>query len=174
MSRSKHAAAVVLAGVLCVAWGGRSETRQAQDRPVVSGAGPRTDAAGWSVEATLSARDLPVYVARDAEGTRLWDLTRQFYQKRGGALGWIAGRSPRPQMGELIAALQQADREGLDPALYSGSTLSARRVADMDAGRVRFVPADGASLCSGRLRWSSSLRAGVVAIHPRPCASSPR
>ncbi|HEX9365759.1 MAG TPA: L,D-transpeptidase family protein [Vicinamibacterales bacterium] len=79
-----------------------------------------------------TAAEPPVFVSRDSEGMRLWNLTRQFYQKRGGTAAWIDGRKPRPQMDELVQALQQADREGLEPELYNASLLRARRV---EAGR---------------------------------------
>ena len=40
----------------------------------------------------------PDYVTRDADGTRLWQFTRSFYEHRQFAPAWIKGRSPRPQM----------------------------------------------------------------------------
>ena len=85
--------------------------------------------------ATVSAAfdgNAPAFVGRDAEGTRVWKLTRQFYQKRGDTLAWIDDRKPRPEMDELIRVLQAADKEGLDPALYNVPTLTARRE---EAGR---------------------------------------
>ena len=81
----------------------------------------------------------PVFVARDAEGTRLWKLTRQFYQKRADRFAWIENRKPRREMDELIGVLQAAEREGLDPALYNVPTLTARR---QEAGR-GFLTAKG-------------------------------
>ena len=86
-------------------------------------------------DATVTAvfeNGTPVFVGRDAEGRRLWKLTRQFYQKRGDRFAWIDDRKPRREMDELIGVLQSADREGLDPALYNVATLSARR---QEAGR---------------------------------------
>jgi len=71
-------------------------------------------------------------VSHDREGARLWDLTRQFYQKRGRTTAWIDDRRPRPQMEALVGALQQAGREGLDPSLYNASALAAKR---QEAGR---------------------------------------
>ena len=88
-------------------------------------------ATGISVEPIVSAAP-PAFVVRDREGARLWDLTKQFYQKRGGTTAWIDDRRPRPQMDALVGALQQAGREGLDPALYNASTLAAKR---QEAGR---------------------------------------
>src|SRR5436305_1735711 len=64
--------------------------------------------------APVIAAGPPVYVARDREGTRLWSLTREFYQKRDNAPAWSEDGKPRKQMDQLIDALQHADREGLD------------------------------------------------------------
>lgn len=85
-----------------------------------------------SVEMLLAARERPVFVSRDREGTRLWSMTRTFYKDRKFEPAWIDGRRPRAQMDDFIGALQQADREGLDPELYSASALAARR---KEAGR---------------------------------------
>src|SRR5262249_30254076 len=69
----------------------------------------------------------PVFIARDREGTRLWNLTRQFYQQRDNLAAWIENRKPRPQMEELVGGWQEAGRDGLDPALYNADALAARR-----------------------------------------------
>ena len=78
----------------------------------------------------------PAFVTRDREGDRLWSLTKQFYQKRDEAPAWTNGRKPTHQMKELIAVLQRADREGLDPALYNAPILDSlerpAREADTD------------------------------------------
>jgi len=87
----------------------------------------REGASAHALEALLNAKRAPAFVTRDRQGTRLWSLAKQFYQKRAYKLAWIDGRSPSRQMDELIEHLQQADREGLDPSLYSASTLAARR-----------------------------------------------
>jgi len=73
--------------------------------------------AGRSAATVTAAFDdkTPAFVGRDAEGTRLWKLTRQFYQKRGDTFAWIDDRKPRREMDELIGVLQSADREGSTP-----------------------------------------------------------
>ena len=76
---------------------------------------------------TLAAQARPAYVTPDAEGKRLWKLTRQFYERRESTPAWIKGTSPLPQIGELIAALNTAADEGLDPQLYNVSLLDQRR-----------------------------------------------
>jgi murein L,D-transpeptidase YcbB/YkuD len=67
------------------------------------------------------------YVTHDRDGTRLWRLVRSFYQHREFAPAWIDDGSPRPQMDALIRAIHTADREGLDPELYSASLLDQRK-----------------------------------------------
>ena len=109
MPGMRGAAAIVLAGVLCVAC---AVPRAAACGEPVSGT--RTDEPAMTVTPMLGGEP-PVFVSRDHEGVRLWALTKQFYQKRGDAPAWIDGRKPRPQMDELIQVLQRTDREGLDP-----------------------------------------------------------
>ena len=125
-------AAVVTAVLLCVACGGRHESRETESG--ATGTSGRSEAT--SVASVLEAAEPPVFVGRDKDGMRLWDLTKQFYQKRGGATAWIEDRKPTRRMDELIAVLQRADRDGIDPALYAAPDLSARRV---EAGKGLFT-----------------------------------
>ncbi len=74
----------------------------------------------------------PAFATADSEGTRLWKLTRAFYDRREHRLAWIDGTHPRAQMDDLIRALEAASLEGLDPEMYSLSALEARRA---DAGK---------------------------------------
>src|SRR5688572_5409711 len=80
-----------------------------------------------ALQESLNRQTRAPYVTADAEGKKLWKLTRQFYERRQFAPAWIDGTDPRPQMGELITALNEAHREGLDPQLYSVSLLDQRR-----------------------------------------------
>lgn len=75
---------------------------------------------------TLAAKERPAYVTRDAEGRRLWKLTRAFYERRDFEPAWIDGNDPRRDVGELIAAIQASAEEGLDPDLYNARLLEAR------------------------------------------------
>jgi murein L,D-transpeptidase YcbB/YkuD len=129
MATGQRLMAIVLAGVLAAACGKSDKHRAGQSGGGAVGTSGRES--GVSVASALSA-EAPVFVTRDREGLRLWDLTKQFYQKRGNAPAWIDDRKPSAQMDELIGALRQADRQGLDPALYNASTLAARRE---EAGR---------------------------------------
>jgi len=75
----------------------------------------------------IESKTRPTYVTADAEGSRLWKQTQQFYARRQFAPAWIESASPRPQMDDLIGAIAAADREGLDPELYNVSVLQERR-----------------------------------------------
>jgi murein L,D-transpeptidase YcbB/YkuD len=159
MSRVKVVTAIALLLVAC----GRESSKQQSRQDGAVGTSGRSPA---SVTTVLHAEP-PVFVSRDREGTRLWNITQQFYQNRGDALAWIDGTKPRPAMDELIATLEKADRDGLDPALYSASTLSARRV---DAGRgfvttKGFEPSEAAELDVWLtylfLQYASDLSEGV-------------
>jgi L,D-transpeptidase YcbB len=79
------------------------------------------------IQQLVQGAPIPDYVTRDGEGTRLWKLTRTFYERRGFTPAWIDDGSPRPQMDALIRAIHAADREGLDPQLYSASLLDQRK-----------------------------------------------
>ena len=119
-------AVVVAIALLCAACG-----RHQKHRPGQTGAVGTSGSEAVSVAEALNG-DTPAFVGRGAHGTRIWKLTRQFYQNRANALAWIEDRQPTRQMDELIAAVQAADRDGLDPELYNVSTLTARR---QEAGR---------------------------------------
>ena len=80
-----------------------------------------------TLQRTLAAQARPPYVTTDAEGKKLWKLTQQFYERRSHAPAWIKGTKPLPRISELIAALQTAADEGLDPQLYNVALLEQRR-----------------------------------------------
>ena len=80
-----------------------------------------------TLQRTLAAQARPPYVTTDAEGKKLWKLTQQFYERRSYAPAWINGTKPLPRISELIAALQTATDEGLDPQLYNVALLEHRR-----------------------------------------------
>jgi murein L,D-transpeptidase YcbB/YkuD len=79
------------------------------------------------VRSLVQDQTRPGYVTHDDEGTRLWKLTAAFYQNRQFSPAWIEDGAPEPQMDALIRALHAADREGLDPELYSASLLDRRK-----------------------------------------------
>ena len=80
-----------------------------------------------ALRSSLEGSRRPAFVTRDAEGARLWKITRHFYKSRNYAPAWIEDSEARPQMVDLIKAIWAADREGLDPLLYNVSLLDQRR-----------------------------------------------
>jgi murein L,D-transpeptidase YcbB/YkuD len=79
------------------------------------------------LRAMLGRTARPPFVTADSEGARLWKLTRAFYERRKHEFAWIDEKHPTGHMDALIRALNAADREGLDPEMYSLSALEARR-----------------------------------------------
>ena len=78
------------------------------------------------LRAVVASKARPAFVTADREGTRLWGLTRRFYEARDFAPAWIENAKPRRQMEALVRALHESSREGLDPELYNVSLLDAR------------------------------------------------
>jgi len=78
-----------------------------------------------SLRRTL-AQARPPYATTDAEGKKLWQLTKQFYERRQHRPAWIDGTKPLPHIAELFAALNSATHEGLDPQLYSVALLEQK------------------------------------------------
>jgi hypothetical protein len=143
MPMIRGVAAMVLAGGMFVAWDGRPESKQQ--------AGHDSGISDMTVTPIVDAVTPPAFVTHDAEGTRLWDLTRQFYQKRGDAPAWFEHGRPRRQVDELIQGLRRADREGIDPSVYSVSSLDARRIdpAALDVWLTYLYLEYGSDLTSG-------------------------
>lgn len=83
--------------------------------------------AQMTLRAVIGRPARPPFVTADSEGARLWKLTRTFYERREHKFAWIDEKHPTGHMDALIRALKAADREGLDPELYSLSALEARR-----------------------------------------------
>src|SRR5260221_12260743 len=172
MAKALGGTAIVLVGVLCVGCGSPPEGHRQARLNGTAGTSGRTERGVMTIPPAAEPR---VFVSRDSEGMRLWNLIRQFYQKRGGTAAWIDGRKPRPQMDDLVQALQRADREGLEPELYNASLLSARRV---EAGRgfltMKGLDERGATnldvwLTYLYLQYASDLANGVAnPTHPEP------
>ena len=83
--------------------------------------------AQMALRAVVAHAARPTFVTADSEGARLWKLTRTFYERRAYEFAWIDEKHPTGHMDALIRALQAADREGLDPEMYSLRALRARR-----------------------------------------------
>jgi murein L,D-transpeptidase YcbB/YkuD len=82
---------------------------------------------GEAMRVILDDTTRPGFVTADAEGTALWKQTRQFYESRAFSPAWIKDAKPMDQMEDLVEALQQVDRDGLDPELYSATLIKTRR-----------------------------------------------
>ncbi len=80
-----------------------------------------------TVRTSVGAATRPAFVTADAEGKKLWKLTRQFYERRQFAPAWINGTKPRAQLDQLVTALKSASHEGLDPEMYNVALLEQRR-----------------------------------------------
>lgn len=101
------------------------------------------------------------------EAARTWDLMRQFYRKRGYRTAWTNGRGPEPQARQLLEAVGQAGRDGLDPGDYDYNGLlasmkelepgllekppSARELADFDLRMTWTFSRYGYHLLNGRV-----------------------
>ena len=79
------------------------------------------------IESVLRQKATPRFVVRSAAGRRLWNGTREFYQKRQFAPVWLQGKGSQHQIDELLAALQHADRDALDPARYRATEVARLR-----------------------------------------------
>jgi L,D-transpeptidase YcbB len=120
-----------------------------------------------ALRAVLESERRPPFVTADAEGASLWKRTRQFYQQREFAPAWIENAAPKSQMDDLIAALREANREGLDPDLY-GATLIAERRDEASRGfltRQGFDPDEAGTLDVWLtyiyLKYASDLASGI-------------
>src|SRR5678815_2768338 len=97
MRNSRGAAALLVSGMLVFAACNRTGSKQQAGQDGAVGTSGRAGTITISTDG-----EPPVFVSRDREGERLWALTKQFYQKRGGGPAWIDGTTARPQMDELI------------------------------------------------------------------------
>lgn len=126
----KMSAGALVVGILSMtlAAGGTPGVRAgARDSDTGRAADSHTSRPDGALREALQSAEPPAYVTGDHEGARLWKQTRTFYEKREFAPAWIDRGSPRPQMDGLVAAILAADREGLDPELYTARLLDDRR-----------------------------------------------
>jgi L,D-transpeptidase YcbB len=149
-----------------------------------SGAAQRqaTEQAATDLQRALAGQP-PDYVRAHHEGARIWKMARAFYGKRDYAPAWIDGTRPGRHMDALLRALEDADRHGLDPALYDlGPLMDAHANAPRNwFGAVRFEPdtvsALDLRLTASWLAYAHDLATGVTArpsddtlwrVRPRP------
>lgn len=117
---------------------------------------------------TALAASPPAFVAAHHDATRIWSTMRAFYASRQYATAWIDGTKPRPQLDALLHAINQSDKNGLDPELYDLGPLSETRAraqthligaADFDAALV--APLE-LRLTAAFLEYASDLANGVT------------
>jgi L,D-transpeptidase YcbB len=83
------------------------------------------------LQARLESKRVPEFVTEGRRGAHFWKLLQDFYVRRQYRLSWAKrswlGREfPHPQLGPFLRAVQEADREGLDPADYDADSIAAR------------------------------------------------
>jgi L,D-transpeptidase YcbB len=100
-----------------------------------SGSGCRRDTAAqpsqpWAVLEKAATRDrAPDYLSRGSRGTRVWKAARVFYQQNGYQPAWTqpdstgTHRKPLARMDELVYAVRDSYRDGLNPADYQAERL---------------------------------------------------
>jgi murein L,D-transpeptidase YcbB/YkuD len=127
-----------------------------------------TRQASAELQRSLSRR-APSYVMAHHDGAAIWKTLRRFYAERRYEPAWIDGTRPRPQIDALLRALDQAERDGLDPQLYDLGPLSDARAQV----RTRWFGPDGFEpdqiaptdlrLTAAWLAYASDLANGVTA-----------
>jgi murein L,D-transpeptidase YcbB/YkuD len=126
-------------------------------------------AVGQIIQAAVESQTLPAAVRGQKEREIAWKEMRSFYEKRQFQPAWFNAKGPRPQAGELIAAIDPMASEGLDTRRYQKDALhqALREIADHSdlgdpQGQSRLAHADmrltytfltmAAHLASGRLQ----------------------
>jgi murein L,D-transpeptidase YcbB/YkuD len=77
-----------------------------------------------TIQATVESQTVPAAVRGQKEREQAWKEMRSFYEKRQFQPAWFTPTGPRPQAGELIAAIDPLAGEGLDPQRYQKDALS--------------------------------------------------
>jgi len=78
------------------------------------------------IRAEVEAARVPAYVTRNKDSRKLWTSTRDFYRARAFAPVWLHRGNATSKMKTLLAAIKQADRDGLDPAVYDAGVTDER------------------------------------------------
>jgi murein L,D-transpeptidase YcbB/YkuD len=132
-----------------------------------------------SIRAEVEAARAPEYATRNKDARKLWTSTRDFYRARAFAPVWLQQRRATARMEALVAAVQWADRDGLDPRLYDIALVDERgngrkRFSEEDAGEVEV------RLTFAYMQFASDLADGVSdlaqshpAWHMRPRTFDP-
>ncbi len=132
------------------------------------------------IRAEVEAARTPQYAARLQDARKLWASTRDFYRARAFAPVWLQHRRATAKVEALIAAVQQAGRDGLDPLLYDLAFVDEQG----DHGRKRFSEVDAGEvdvrLTLAYMQFASDIAQGVSdparsdpAWHMRPRTFDP-
>jgi murein L,D-transpeptidase YcbB/YkuD len=109
---------------------------------VASGCGMDDRAARDRIRAEVEAARTPEYATRHKGARQVWASARDFYRARAFAPVWLQERRATAKMDALVAAVERADRDGLDPRLYDMAFVDERggpgrkRFSEEDAGEV--------------------------------------
>ena len=76
------------------------------------------------VRILVQRKSLPLPGTSRQEAARNWSLVREFYQRRGTKPAWTDGRGPLSVTQQLVAAIEESGRRGLDPADYDPAGLT--------------------------------------------------
>ena len=107
-----------------------------------------------SVQSTLASQRRPDYVTGDDEDVHLWKTVQRFYKLRSYQTAWISYSRPLPQADGLIRALQQADREGLDPAAYGLDEIKLKRAQAASSNALKKGTLDPRSVAALDIRFT--------------------
>jgi murein L,D-transpeptidase YcbB/YkuD len=134
---------------------------------------PRTMPAGviQAIQAVVESQTAPAALGghtKDEKQDQAWAAMRSFYEKRQFRPAWLTVEGPRPQAGELLAAIDPLAGEGLDPRSYPKDALGAavqeeknpdlndlqaqHRLAQADLSLTYTYLSMATHLASGRLR----------------------
>jgi murein L,D-transpeptidase YcbB/YkuD len=75
------------------------------------------------IRAELDGKRAPEFVRSDADGVKVWAKTKTFYRDTEYAPAWLEGRRASSRLVALVASIKDAERDGLDPALYDAAFL---------------------------------------------------
>jgi murein L,D-transpeptidase YcbB/YkuD len=95
--------------------------------PTAAGVPPGTPSPE-EVRARLANIGVPAYVEPDVRGQERWKAVHRLYEAGGYRPAWVAGGRLTRQAEALLRAALQADRDGMDTALYAELAREARGI----------------------------------------------
>jgi len=132
------------------------------------------------IRGEVEAARAPEFATRSKEARQLWTSARDFYRARAFAPVWLQNRRATPKMEALVAAVEQAERDGLDPQFYDLAFVNERggkgrkRFNEEDAGEVDVrLTIVYMQLASDLADGATDLRQSQPAWHMRPRTFDP-